>query len=55
MVDVKRPGQEVIDGLAKQNVYVGRLFPVMPNHIRVSVGLPEEMDKFKAAFLKVTA
>jgi histidinol-phosphate aminotransferase len=55
MVDVKRPGQEVIDGLAKQNVYVGRLFPVMPNHIRVSVGLPEEMEKFKAAFLKVTA
>jgi histidinol-phosphate/aromatic aminotransferase/cobyric acid decarboxylase-like protein len=55
MVDVKRPGQQVIDALAKQNVYVGRLFPAMPNHIRVSVGLPEEMEKFRAAFVKVTA
>lgn len=55
MVDTKRPGQEVIDALKKENIYVGRLFPAMPTHIRVTVGTREEMEKFKAAFLKVMA
>ncbi|MBZ5608369.1 MAG: pyridoxal phosphate-dependent aminotransferase [Acidobacteriia bacterium] len=55
MVDVKRPGQEVIDGLKKENIYIGRLFPAMPTHVRVTVGTREEMEKFKAAFLKVMA
>jgi histidinol-phosphate/aromatic aminotransferase/cobyric acid decarboxylase-like protein len=55
MVDVKRPGQQVIDALKKENIYIGRLFPAMPNHVRVTVGTRDEMEKFKAAFLKVTA
>ncbi len=55
MVDVKRPAQEVIMALRKENVYIGRPWPVWPTSVRVSVGLPEEMAKFKTAFLKVMA
>jgi len=55
MVDTKRPGTEVIEAMRKEKVIIGRLFPAMPNYVRVTVGTREEMDKFKAAFLKVTA
>jgi histidinol-phosphate aminotransferase len=55
MVDVKRPGGEVVQALAKENVMIGRLWPAWPNHVRVSVGTQAEMDKFKAAFSKVVA
>jgi histidinol-phosphate/aromatic aminotransferase/cobyric acid decarboxylase-like protein len=53
MIDTKRPGRSIIDGMAKEKVYIGRTWPVWPNHVRVTVGTQEEMDKFKAAFLKV--
>jgi histidinol-phosphate aminotransferase len=55
MMDVKRPGREVINALRGEGVQVGRLWAVWPNHVRVTVGTPEEMDKFKAAFRTVTA
>ncbi len=55
MVDVKRPAGEVIAALRKENVYVGRIWPAWPTHMRVSVGTRDDMAKFKAAFLKVTA
>jgi histidinol-phosphate aminotransferase len=55
MVDVKRPAQDVIMALRKEKVYIGRPWPVWPTSVRVSVGLPEEMAKFKTAFLKVMA
>ena len=55
MVDVRRPGNDVIEGMLKQKVAIGRLFPAMPNHVRVTVGTREEMAKFQEAFLKVTA
>jgi histidinol-phosphate/aromatic aminotransferase/cobyric acid decarboxylase-like protein len=55
MVDVKRPGGQIAAAMAKEKVIVGRVWRAWPNHVRVTVGLPEEMDKFKAAFLKVMA
>jgi histidinol-phosphate aminotransferase len=55
MVDVRRPAQDVIMALRKENVYIGRPWPVWPTSVRVSVGTPEEMAKFQAAFLKVMA
>jgi len=55
MVDVKRPGNEVVEALAKESVMIGRLWPAWPTHVRVSVGTQAEMDKFKAAFAKVMA
>ncbi len=55
MVDTKKPSREAIAALRKENVYVGRPWPSMPTHIRVSVGTKEEMEKFQAAFVKVFA
>jgi histidinol-phosphate/aromatic aminotransferase/cobyric acid decarboxylase-like protein len=53
MVDVKKPGGQVAAALAKEKVVVGRVWRSWPNHVRVTVGLPDEMQKFQAAFLKV--
>jgi len=55
MVDTKRPGEQVIEAMRKEKVIIGRLFPAMPNHVRITVGTREEMQKFQTAFLKVTA
>jgi histidinol-phosphate aminotransferase len=53
MVDVKRPGLEVATAMRKDKVYIGRVWPVWPNYVRVTVGLPDEMKKFQASFFKV--
>jgi len=53
MVDVKRPGNEVIEAMRKEKVYIGRVWPSWPTYVRVSVGTQDEMNKFKTAFLKV--
>ncbi|HYL75243.1 MAG TPA: pyridoxal phosphate-dependent aminotransferase [Bryobacteraceae bacterium] len=55
MVDTKRPGRDVINAMAKEKVYIGRTWPCWPTYVRVTVGTREEMEKFKAAFLKVMA
>jgi histidinol-phosphate aminotransferase len=53
MVDVKRPGQEVRDAMAKENVMIGRIWPIMPTWVRITVGTQDEMSKFQSAFQKV--
>ena len=53
MVDVKRPGQEVRDAMAKENVMIGRIWPIMPTWVRITVGTQDEMTKFQSAFQKV--
>ena len=53
MVDVRRPGKEVRDAMAKENVYIGRTWPILPTYVRVTVGTQDEMSRFQAAFLKV--
>jgi len=55
MVDVRRPGMEVVEAMRREKVFVGRVWPSWPTHVRVSVGTRDEMEKFKAAFLKVMA
>jgi histidinol-phosphate aminotransferase len=55
MVDVKRPGQEVVRAMAAEKVFIGRVWPAWPTHVRVSIGTKEEMEAFKRAFLKVMA
>jgi histidinol-phosphate/aromatic aminotransferase/cobyric acid decarboxylase-like protein len=55
MVNVKRPGRQIIEAMMKEKVYIGRVWPSMPTYVRVSVGTQEEMNKFKTAFLKVMA
>jgi histidinol-phosphate aminotransferase len=53
MVDCKRPGQEVRDSMAKENVFVGRIWPIMPTWVRITVGTQEEMARFQTTFQKV--
>lgn len=53
MVDTKRPGQEVRDAMAKENVLIGRVWPIMPTYVRITVGTQPEMDRFQSAFQKV--
>ena len=45
--------QLVIAALKAKNIYIGRTWPVWPNAVRVSVGTPEEMGKFRTAFKEV--
>jgi histidinol-phosphate aminotransferase len=55
MVDVHRPGNQVREAMMKEKVYIGRVWPSWPTHVRVTIGTHDEMEKFKAAFLKVMA
>jgi histidinol-phosphate aminotransferase len=55
MLDVHRPGREIITAMRRENVYIGRVWPSWPTYVRVTIGTPEEMKKFEAAFLKVMA
>ncbi|MBV9404468.1 MAG: aminotransferase class I/II-fold pyridoxal phosphate-dependent enzyme, partial [Acidobacteriaceae bacterium] len=52
MINVKRSGKDFYKDMARQNVYIGRAWPVWPTWIRVSVGTPSEMAKFQSAFAK---
>jgi len=53
MLDTKRPGKEVIEAMARQHVSIGRIWPVWPTCVRITVGTRAEMDRFQAAFQKV--
>ena len=55
MVDVKKPASEVAAAMRREKVYIGRSWPSWPTYARITVGTQEEMEKFKAAFLKVMA
>jgi len=53
MIDVKRPVRPLIDALNRRGVQVGRLFPTLPNHMRVTIGKRPEMEAFLSAFRQV--
>lgn len=53
MLDAKRSGKEVREAVAKEGVFVGRVWPSMPTCVRVTVGTQEEMERFQAAWQKV--
>ena len=53
MVDAKRPAKQVIDAMAAQKVFIGRIWPAWPTHLRISVGTQQEMDTFQSAFAEV--
>src|SRR5437764_1273092 len=55
MFDCKRPVVPLIAAMKQRNVIVGRLFPALPNHMRLTIGKREEMDAFLAAFRQVAA
>ncbi|UAL11842.1 pyridoxal phosphate-dependent aminotransferase [Caulobacter segnis] len=53
MIDTGRNGKAVFAAMKAKNVLIGRTWPIWPNAVRVSVGTPEEMAKFKVAFKTV--
>ena len=53
MVGVNRPAQPLIDELKKRKLLVGRLFPSMPDHVRMSFGTMAEMKSFMKEFKEV--
>jgi len=53
MVEIGREIQPVIDEFRTRKVAVGRPFPPMTKHMRVSVGTAEEMDRFMTAFKEI--
>ena len=55
MVGIKRPVQPVIDEFKKKGVLVGRPFPPMTQHLRVSIGTPAEMQRFMTGFGEIFA
>lgn len=55
MVDVRRPMQPLIAEFRAKGVLVGRPFPPMNQHLRVSVGTSDEMMRFVSAFKEIVA
>ena len=55
MFDCKRPVVPLIQSLRQRNVHVGRLFPALPNHMRLTIGKKSEMESFLSAFKQVMA
>jgi histidinol-phosphate aminotransferase len=53
MVHVGREITPVIDEFRKRGVAVGRRFPPMVEHLRVSIGTADEMDRFLVAFKEI--
>jgi histidinol-phosphate aminotransferase len=53
MLDTKKPAKSTIDAMAKQNIFIGRIWPVWPTYTRITIGTAPEMEQFQAAFQKV--
>ena len=53
MVSIGREIQPVIEEFRKKNVAVGRPFPPMTTHMRVSIGTADEMARFMTAFKEI--
>ena len=53
MVHIRRQVQPVIEEFHKRGVAVGRPFPPMLEHLRVSVGTADEMARFTTAFKEI--
>jgi histidinol-phosphate aminotransferase len=53
MFDCKKPVVPLIQAMKDRNVHVGRLFPALPNHMRLTIGKKSEMEIFLTAFREV--
>jgi histidinol-phosphate aminotransferase len=53
MVHLRRPVQPVIEEFKKKGILVGRPFPPLTEHLRVSVGTADEMSRFLTAFKQI--
>ena len=55
MFDCKRPVAPLIQAMKERKVHVGRLFPSLPNNMRLTIGKKAEMESFVTAFKQVAA
>ncbi len=55
MIEIGRPVPPVIEALKQRGFVVGRLFPSMPTHLRISLGTEEQMARFQPALGDVLA
>lgn len=46
MMDTHHPVDETIEHFRKNNILIGRKFPAMPTHVRISLGTPSQMRAF---------
>ena len=53
MIDLRREVRPVIDDMRARGVEVGRVFPALPNFMRVTIGTAPEMKQFVTAFREV--
>jgi histidinol-phosphate aminotransferase len=55
MMDMRREVKPLIAAFKEKKVQVGRLFPPLPNHLRVTIGTKPQMERFVAVFKELTA
>ncbi len=53
MLDTRQPAKAAIAAMAKQNVFIGRIWPSMPTYSRITIGTAVEMEQFQTAWQKV--
>ena len=53
LLDTRRPANEAIEAMAHQNIYIGRVWPVIPTYARITVGTQAEMERFQSAFQRM--
>ena len=53
MIDLRREVRPVINGMRSRGVEVGRLFPALPNFMRVTIGTGPQMTQFLSVFKEV--
>lgn len=53
MIDLRREVRPVLNALRSRGVEVGRLFPALPNFMRVTIGTSSEIKQFLSAFREV--
>lgn len=55
MIDLRREVRPILTAMRTRGVEVGRLFPALPNFMRVTIGTAPEMRQFLSAFREVMA
>jgi histidinol-phosphate aminotransferase len=53
MIDLRRDVRPIISALRTRGVEVGRLFPALPNFMRVTIGTEPQMKAFLTAFREI--
>lgn len=55
MVDLETEVRPLLGAFRERGVLVGRVFPPLPRHLRVTIGTMEEMKRFVDAFAAITS